>query len=133
LLETSELEALKGDRLVPAAESEPLTTFFPKPPKRNVHGSIIAVLNGVSQIGQYHVVVIDRGQTDGLEPGTVLAIDQKGDLVRDTVTENSADKAQLPDEKAGTLMVFRTFPRVSFALVMYATKALHVNDRVRNP
>jgi len=133
LLESTEMEALKGDRLIQAVEDKPLTTFFPKPPKRKVHGSIIAVLGGVSQIGQYNVVVVDRGQVDGLETGTVLAIDQKGELVRDTVTENSADTVQLPDERAGTLMIFRTFSRVSFGLVMDATKALHVKDRVRNP
>jgi hypothetical protein len=133
LLESSELEALKGDRLLPAVESKPLSTFFPRPPTRKIHGSIISVLNGVNEIGQYHVVVIDRGQADGVEVGTVLAIDQKGELIRDTVTEKSTDTVQLPDERAGTLMVFRTFPRVSFALVMYATKAIHVNDRVRNP
>lgn len=133
LIESSEMEALKGDRLLPAVEEKPLTTFFPKPPTKKVHGSIIAVLNGVSQIGQYNVVVVDRGLTDGLEVGTVLAIDQKGDEVRDTVTENSADTVKLPDERAGTLMIFRTFPRVSFGLVMDADKALHVNDRVRNP
>jgi hypothetical protein len=133
LLDTSEIEALKGDRLLPAVESKPLTTFFPKPPNRKVHGSIISVLHGVDQIGQYHVVVIDRGQVDGIDVGTVLTIDQKGELIRDTVTENSEDTVQLPDERAGTLMVFRTFPRVSFGLVMYATKALHIHDRVRNP
>ncbi len=133
LLETSELEVLKGDRLIPAIEQRPLTTFFPKPPKRKVHGSIIAVLNGVNQIGQYNVVVIDRGQADGMEVGTVLAIDQKGETVRDVITENSADTIKLPNERAGVLMVFRTFPRISFGLVMSATRALHVNDRVRNP
>ncbi len=132
-IETSELEILKGDRLIPAVEDKPITTFFPKPPKHDVHGSIIGVLNGVTQIGQYNVVIIDRGQVDGIEVGTVLTIDQKGELVRDTVTEISSDTIQLPDEKAGTLMVFRTFPRVSFGLVMAASKALHVNDRVRNP
>ena len=39
----------------------------------------------------------------------------------------------LPDEQAGLLMVFRTFERVSFGLVMYATRVMHVDDRVRNP
>ncbi len=133
LITRSELEAIKGDRLIRATEDKPLATFFPSPPKRGVNGSIIAVLNGVSQIGQYNVVVVDRGQKDGLETGNVLAIDQKGELVRDTVTEISSDKVKLPNERAGTLMIFRTFPRVSFGLVMGATKALHVNDIVHNP
>ncbi len=133
MLETSEMEVVKGDRLIPAIEDKFITTFFPKPPQREVLGSIISVLNGVSQIGQYNIVVVDRGETDGLEVGTVLAIDQNGEVVRDIVTPNSADTVKLPDERAGTLMIFRTFPRVSFGLVMEASKALHVNDRVHNP
>jgi LysM domain len=133
LLTSSELEVLKGDRLFKTKEDKPLATFFPSPPKKGVNGSIIAVLNGVNQIGQYNVVVVDRGQNDGLEDGNVLAIDQRGETVRDTVTENSRDTVKLPNERAGTLMIFRTFPRVSFGLVMRATKALHVNDVVRNP
>ncbi len=133
LLTTSELEVLKGDRLIPTTRDKPLDTFYPKPPKRKVHGSIIAVLNGVTQIGQYNIVVIDRGRADGLESGSVLAIDRRGEVVRDTVSANPRDRVKLPNERAGTLMVFRTFPRVSFGLVMRATNALHVNDRVRNP
>ena len=96
-------------------------------------GSIISVLNGVSQIGQYNLVVIDRGARDGLEPGTVLRIDRLGETVRDVVTPDSRDTVKLPDEQAGLLMVFRTFERVSFGIVMHATRVMHVNDKVRNP
>ena len=39
----------------------------------------------------------------------------------------------LPLEKAGTLMVFRVFPRLSFALVMEATRPMHIQDRVLAP
>jgi hypothetical protein len=126
-------ETLKGDRLIPVAKDTPLTTFFPSAPDRPVHGSIIAVLGGVTQIGQYQVVVLDRGEQDGLEKGTVLAIDERGETIKDAITPNPWDKIKLPDELAGHLMVFRTFPRVSFALVMDATRAIHVRDHVRNP
>ncbi|MDO9139840.1 MAG: peptidoglycan-binding protein, partial [Methylobacter sp.] len=43
------------------------------------------------------------------------------------------DQVKLPDELAGTLMVFRPFERVSYALVMKATQALHVLDKVKTP
>ncbi|MCB1741881.1 MAG: LysM peptidoglycan-binding domain-containing protein [Gammaproteobacteria bacterium] len=39
----------------------------------------------------------------------------------------------LPDERAGTVMVFRPFERVSYALVMRASRAMHINDPVRPP
>ena len=39
----------------------------------------------------------------------------------------------LPDERAGTIMVYRSFDRLSYALVMDAKRAMHVNDKIQNP
>lgn len=126
----SKLEVLIGDRLLPAVQAPDAFHFLPRAPKARVSGHIIAVLNGVSQIGQYAVVVLDRGMRNGLEAGSVLAIYQTGETVRDQV---KGGEVKLPDERAGTLMVFRSFPKVSFALVMSTTRALHVGDRITNP
>ncbi len=133
MLTKMELETLDGDRLLPIAEDIPVTTFHPAPPEAQVSGSIIDVLNGVSQIGQFNVVVLDRGAVDGLKPGHVLAVDHIGETVFDKVSEAPSDTVKLPNEPAGTLMVFRTFPRVSFGLIMSATRAINVLDRVTNP
>jgi hypothetical protein len=38
----------------------------------------------------------------------------------------------LPEEYSGVIMVFRTFPEVSYALVMQVTSALKLSDAVRN-
>lgn len=133
ILSKMELETISGDRLIPIAEDTPMTAFLPVPPSQKVDGSIIDVLNGVTQIGQYNVVVLDQGADDGLEPGTVLAVDHLGETVRDKVSEDPRDTVRLPNEPAGMLMVFRTFPRVSFGLIMNATRAINILDRVRNP
>jgi len=133
LLTSMELETRDGDRLLPVIEDIPIRTFKPAPPSRVVSGSIIDVLNGVTQIGQYNVVVLDLGADDGLVPGTVLDVDHIGRTVRDSVTEDTRDFVQLPSEPAGTMMVFRTFPKVSFALIMHATRAMNILDRVHNP
>lgn len=130
---STEIEAVIGDRVIPAAAERATVNFTPHAPEQDVRGNIISVLNGVSQIGQYNVVVLDRGEQEGLKPGTVLQIDQRGETVRDVVTPDSRDTVTLPDEKAGLLMVFRTFDRVAFGLVLHATKAMHVGDRVHNP
>jgi len=127
------LESVIGDRLLRIEHERAMANFIPKAPSREVSGAIISVLNGVSQIGQFNVVVLDRGSNDGVDPGTVLRIDQRGETIRDTVTPDSRDTVTLPDEQAGTLMVFRSFERVSFGLVLDATKVIHVNDRVLNP
>ena len=127
-------EALTGDRLLPVRENQIDQTFIPHAPSSKIDGQIIAVVDGVSRIGQYQTVVINRGEQDGLETGNVLAVFQTGDTVRDTVhSDEHAQKITLPDVKAGIVMVVRTFDRVSYALVMDAFRAMTVYDFVRNP
>ncbi|MES9853276.1 MAG: LysM peptidoglycan-binding domain-containing protein [Candidatus Thiodiazotropha sp. L084R] len=132
LIASSEMEAIIGDRLIRSRDEEPLIDFQPREPDFPIEGRIISVLNGVSQIGQYNVVVLNKGGNVGLEPGHVLQILQGGDEIRDIV-KGRGEKVKLPLEKAGYLMIFRTFEKVSFALVMNATKPLHVLDWVRPP
>ncbi|MCP4282884.1 MAG: LysM peptidoglycan-binding domain-containing protein [Gammaproteobacteria bacterium] len=133
MLTDMELEFIIGDRLIPESQAASTSNFIPKAPDRPIHGSIISVLNGVSQIGQYNIVVLDRGRRDGLTPGHVLDINRRGLMVRDTVSHMTGTRVKLPDEPAGTLMVFRVFERVSFGLVMHATNAMHLGDRIINP
>jgi len=122
-----------GDRLMPDPEEEITLNYFPRPPEDSIKGSIISVFNGVSQIGRYNVVVIDKGTSDGLQPGHELDIYQRGQVVRDRYSPVKNDEVKLPDEIAGTLMVFRPFERISYALVMKATRAIHVLDKVQTP
>ncbi|MDH3265550.1 MAG: hypothetical protein OEM25_01180, partial [Gammaproteobacteria bacterium] len=128
-LTSSKQEAVQGDRLIPASVEIPLN-FFPKAPSSNINGQIIAVVGGVTQIGQYQVIVINRGTNDGLAVGDVLSVWQKGEPVRDRVKGGSV---LLPDEIAGTAMIFKTYDRIAYGLVMEATQALHTLDYVRNP
>ena len=175
-------EILKGDRLV-AQESDELPQFIPHEPGSEVDGRIISVLNGVSKVSQHQVVVLNRGNDDGLEPGHVLAIYKDGAVVRDRIAgvidyrnrreaNRTAEKehpsafgramysvandlkqidhamrdfvgtpvsggrgpeVQLPDERSGELMVFRTFDNLSYGLVMNIQRAVTINDVVRNP
>ncbi len=126
-------EIRTGDRIMATAEQDLALHYFPRPPEHSVEGSIISVLGGVSQIGQYNVVVIDKGTSDGILTGHELDIYQRGAVVRDPYSAVRNDQVTLPDELAGTLMVFRPFERVSYALVMKATQALHVLDKVKTP
>jgi LysM domain len=133
-LTESTREALSGDYLVTEDQPTP-TNFFPRAPERNVEGRIISVIDGVSLIGQYQVVVLNRGARDGLEPGSTLRVYQTGETVTDEVAKHGlfAEKVRLPDLPAGTMMVFRTYDRMSYALVMEATSEIRVLDTVRNP
>ncbi len=131
-------EALEGDRLI-FQEGEVPLTFTPHAPTSAVDGQIIAVADNVEQIGQYQVVVLNRGGNDGLTPGAVLAIDQLGAVVRDKYgsypfkKKAFAKEVRLPSERAGTLIVFKVFDRISYGLVIGASGPMRVADRVYNP
>ena len=122
-----------GDRLMPMTQEDVHAYFAPHSPDASIEGSIISVVDGVSQIGQYQIVVLNRGSREGVDVGTVFEIYQAGDRIMDQVSKERNASIKLPDEKAGILMVFRTFDKVSFGLIMKATSALHVGDIVRTP
>ena len=128
-LTSTSKEARTGDRFLPASVDVPLN-FFPRSPSSNIDGRIISVAGGVTQIGQFQVVVMNRGSNNGLAVGDVLTVFQAGAVVKDRV---KGGNIRLPDEEAGTVMVFKTYDRISYGLVMEATDAIHILDAVRNP
>jgi LysM domain len=119
-----------GDRLLPHEERRLEPTFFPTAPEASIRGRIIDVEGGVSQVGTLDVVAINRGEREGLENGNVLAIFKAGEAIVDRVT---GEKVVLPSERAGLLMVFRTFEKMSFGLVLNADRPLAIKDEVRTP
>ena len=135
-------EIVEGDRLV-ADEAELKADFIPHSPDQTIDGQIIAVVNGIATVGQYQVVVINRGKAHGLEPGHVLiswqrsdvAVDRKGRgpgaqrEFRSLITKH----VQLPDERSGSMMIFKTYDKMSYALMMTSNTSARVNDPVRNP
>ncbi len=106
------------------------STFFPSEPSQQIDGLIMDVPNGVTQIGQYDVVLIDKGERDGLTVGNVLAIYKTGEVVRDRVMN---ERVQLPAERAGLLMVFRAYDKMSYGIVLQASRQMAILDQVRNP
>lgn len=123
-------EVLNEDRLLPYEGKKPDFYFFPSAPSKPVDGQIISVMGGVSLIGQYSVVVINRGEREGMVAGHVLAVNQDGAYVRDPVDRSPV---KLPQERAGLMMVFRTFEKVSYALILDAERTMAVNDWITNP
>ncbi len=120
-----------GDRLMPTEERRVESTFYPTPPSQPVEGVIMTVLGGVTQVGRNDVVVVNRGLNDGVDVGTVLAIAKKGALVRDGGFRG--EMVQLPTERAGILLVFRSFEKMAYGLVLRTSEPLRVGDVVRNP
>lgn len=131
-LNSTTREALAGDRLVSQSLDFP-SSFVPHAPAKHVEGRIMAVMDGVENVPQYQVIIINRGSRDGLEAGHVLKIWQRGHRVLDRNAGILPRNVKLPDESAGVSMVFRTYDRISYALVMQATNGIHLRDKVRSP
>ena len=119
-----------GDRLLVNEDRRLTTSFVPSSPDSEIEGKMISVDGGVSQIGQYDVVAINRGEREGLAPGNVLAVLKAGNMVRDPVT---GETIELPSERAGLLMVFQAYEKMSYGLVLQANRVLTVGDKVTNP
>lgn len=130
---TSAKEEMRvGDRLLPEPPRE-LLSYVPQAPTGSADGRIVSVYgSAVVNAAQNQVVAINRGKRDGMEAGTVLAILKDGARVVDKQDAN-LPLMKLPDERNGLLMVFRTFDRVSYALVLEITDAVRVGDRLANP
>lgn len=123
-------EVRSGDLVMPLEPFTLTAEFQPRAPQRSVEGTILAVPDGVRFIGRLQVVALDRGSRDGLAPGHVLTVEQRGELVTDPVTDEAL---HLPGVDAGRIMVFRAYDRMSYGLVMRASRTLSVGDRVYNP
>ncbi len=121
-----------GDRLLPEPERE-LSNYVPRAPESAQSGQIVSVYgNAVRYAAQNQVVTINRGRMHGIERGHVLAIQRENSLLTDT-TDQARPQLRLPGERNGLMMVFRTFDKVSYALVLQITDGVKVGDRFINP
>ncbi len=146
-------EINRGDRLVPRAEAL-ISSYSPHSPDREVKGKIIANAAGLTDSAQYSVVILNVGKREGVEPGVVLATYHAGatvstrdpDQVGGSSIINKISQAlgggekdpypaevKLPDERNGLVFVFRSFEKVSYALVLNSRLAIQLGDTVKNP
>lgn len=126
----SNQEILTGDRLVPPPQ-DGFSSYVPHAPDKAVKGRIISVYGGVAEAGQNAVVALNLGRKDGMEVGHVLALSRYGEVSRPRIGDKT--EVKLPDERYGLIFVFRTFERVSYALVVQASRPVHALDVVETP
>ncbi len=175
-------EINRGDRLTPARETS-FPSYIPRAPDKPIKGLIMSVDGGVSELGQFQIITINRGSRDGIEVGHVLASYHRGQIVTARGAQdlespkwfsgwssgswswpswnwNNETKAmpvvpppsgapaadgqragaplagrelRLPDERNGLIFVFRVFEKMSYAMVLKATRPIYVGDVVQTP
>jgi hypothetical protein len=147
-IESSREEIQIGDRLVPAPR-DTIVNYVPRAPDKDINARILKVPFDNIETGRGYVVTLDKGVRDGIEPGHVHAIYREGPRVLDprpsgqqtiilryldpTTVFTPRNYVQPADERTGLMFVFRTFDRVSFAVVLNTTDPVRPGDFARTP
>lgn len=126
-------EIRTGDRLLPAP-ARTFTSYLPHAPQLDVDARVVSIYgsSAMANAAQNNVVAINLGSQDGIEVGHVLSLMTKGNRVRD-VNDGVRTEIKLPSERNGMVMVFRTFDRVAYALILNVSVPVRVGDRLVNP
>ena len=127
-------EVLRGDRLLPLDSGATGMHFWPHAPTQPVDGRVVGLFDVIDQAAQYQPVALNVGKRNGVEPGHVFVIEQQGVVVRDLYHgKDQSTEVELPTETTGLAMVFRTFDKISYALIMKSTRPVRIGDLVRRP
>lgn len=120
-----------GDRLAEVPPRE-FSSYAPHAPTAELAGQIVSIYGEALTAGQNQVVALNRGSTDGVERGHVLALWRDGVRTIDK-TDPERPEIKLPDERHGMLFVFRVFNRMSYALILTVADPVKAGDRFTQP
>lgn len=137
-------EIRKGDRLSTTPVEPFDLTFMPRAPARVPDNlRVMAVSGALRNTGPRGVVALSKGSRDGVENGQVYSVFHPGETVNDDIKypPNEVDRmlagrharVQLPDEYVARVMVFRTFEKMSYGLVVDGIRPVTPYDRLRAP
>lgn len=144
LLQVTDLEIRAGDRVIVGGSLPFDLTFYPRAPQSVPDElRVVALADALHSVGPMQVVSLARGARDGLANGDTFAVYRPGEEVIDEVKYPQGNvrrtfgskrtKVTLPEEFVGHAMVFRTFDRISYALVMDAIRPVQAGDVLREP
>lgn len=131
VIDTAKREIGRGDRLVPTVRPV-LIDYVPHKPERAIDGRVLSVYGGVGSGGRLSIVSLNRGNADGVEIGHILALERNRTIVQRDEYDRKLNVV-IPPERFGLVFVFRTFERISYALVLQSDGTTEVNDFLRTP
>lgn len=144
LVTYSDFEVKAGDLLLPIMAEPYDDQFLPHAPA-NMPGEmhVLGFTNALHAIGPNQVVSLSRGAVDGVENGQTYSIYRYGETVTDHTEyprqsrraffNRKESQVTLPPEFIGHLMIFRTFDKVSYGLVMDAVRPVGLGDFLHHP
>ena len=125
------LEIAVGDYFTQSTQAF-AASFEPHAPTSHIVTKVISIYGGVGQAGQNAIITLNKGSRDGLENGHVLALYQKGEVLKGGSFFKLKD-ITLPNVRYGLVFVFRTFQKVSYALVLQTHLPVELLDTAQTP
>jgi len=128
-----------GDRIMPVDDTPYDPYYYPHAPKSvPKNARVIAFADALAAVGPRQVVALSIGSRDGVDNGQTYSIYEPGENIHDDVASNSwtrgiGKRVTLPPEYVGHVMVFRTFDRVSYGLIMDGLRPIEKGDLLRMP
>lgn len=123
-------EVQAGDRLVPWTPEPPTPYYYPRAPHKRFSGNVVAATHNNHNLGTYAALAINIGKDQGMRRGYVLRIYRRARRFEDPVSKEMVRGRKIP---VGLIMIFKTFPRVSYGVIMQARQEVHVGDQVATP
>lgn len=131
LSDTYNSEVRRGDRVLPEYDPMLPTLFYPTNAEDVVAGGqVVRVMGSIGTAAKNSVVTIDRGSLQGVQVGHVFSINQKGEVVTDPKTK---ERVQLPGQRIGNVMVFKSFEHLSYAYVLDSELPIKVGAGIQPP
>lgn len=124
-------EVRRGDRVMAEQDAMLPTLFYPTDAGQvKDGGKIIRVMGSIGTAAKNGVVTVDRGTADGIEIGQVFSTYQDGETVRDPKTKEAV---KLPGQYVGSVMIFKSFDRISYAYVLESELPIKIGSNIKPP
>jgi nucleoid-associated protein YgaU len=144
LVQVADNEIRAGDRIIVGGSMPFDLTFYPRAPKAAPDNVRVVALSGTfNAAGPDQVIALSRGARDGIGNGEVFAIYHPGEEIVDRVKypngslsrtfQPGRTRVTTPEEFVGHAMVFRTFDRISYALIMDGIRPVQPGDVLHAP
>ncbi len=134
-IDDSYREVLRGDRLLLSTLDSDLSQLETTIPSHDFEGKVIAAFDGFSRMGENQVISINLGKRDNMSPGNVLAVRGAHKPIYDKFNRDAKQKpewVEVPDRENGVVMIFRTFEKMSYALIMNSDRPIRKFDKITN-
>ena len=124
-------EVRRGDRVMLEQDAMLPSLFSPSDANQvRDGGKIIRVMGSIGTAARNGVVTVDRGTADGVEIGQVFSAFQAGEVVKDPKTK---EIVKLPGQYVGSVMIFKSFDRLSYAYVLESDLPIKIGSDIKSP